>query len=189
MRDTSNLAAPSSAASPLDRSALERKALDYIGRYEAPASRITAVLRRMVEREARRQSIDREAALRMIDEVVADLVARGLIADHRYAGIRVRQLRDRGTGTSMIRQDLRARGVSATVVDDVLASETDPAAANLAAAIALARRRKLGPFRPAHAREENRMRDMAALARRGFDPELARRVIDAADISALEDEN
>lgn len=177
---------PSRSAPPLDRPALERKALDYIGRYEAPAARVTAVLRRMVEREARRQSIDREAARRMIDDVVADLVARGIIVDRRYAEIRARVLRGRGTATAMIRQDLRAHGISAAVVGEVLQGGPDESTANLAAAIAFARRRRLGPFRPAAARADNRLRDLGALGRRGFDPDTARRVVDAPDVAALE---
>lgn len=179
----------SSSPPALDRPALERKALDYIGRYEAPAARVASVLRRMVERAARRDSIDRDAARRLIDEVVADLVARGIVVDRRYAEIRARALRQRGTATAMIRQDLRARGVSAAVVGEVLQGGPDESAANLAAAIAFARRRRLGPFRPEAARAENRLRDLAALGRRGFDPDIARRVIDASDAAALEPED
>jgi regulatory protein len=188
MRKTS-AAAPPSPAPALDRSTFERKALDYVGRYEAPAARVAAVLRRMVEREARRQSIDRESARRLIEEVVADLVARGIIVDRRYAEIRLRALRQRGTASAMIRQDLRAHGVPAQVVDDVLQDEGGNDAANLAAAIALARRRRLGPFRPETARSDNRTRDLAALGRRGFDAEIARRVIDARNVDALEEES
>jgi regulatory protein len=169
----------------LDRPTLERKALDYVGRYEAPAARVTAVLRRMVEREARRHSIDRDAARAVIDEVVTDLVRREIIVDRRYAEIRARALRERGTASAMIRQDLRARGVTPAVIDEVMQSGPDATAANLAAAVALARRRRLGPFRPAGARAEHRMRDLAALARRGFDPDIARRVIDATDPADL----
>ena len=177
---------PSVDAPALDRQSLERKALDYVSRYEAPAARVAAVLRRTVDRAARRQSVDREAVQRMIEEIVAELVSREIVVDRRYAEIRVRALRARGTATSMIRQDLRARGVPATVVDDLLQNGPDQAAANFAAAVALARRRKLGPFRPEAARSEHRMRDLAALARRGFDSETARRVIDAMEISNLD---
>ncbi len=63
----------------------------------------------------------------------------------------------------------------------------DEANPDLAAAFTLARRRRLGPFRLA-AREENRQRDMAVLGRAGFSFEIARKIVEADDVAALEDE-
>ena len=51
------------------------------------------------------------------------------------------------------------------------------------AALALARRRRLGPFRPAADRAEHRTRDLAALARAGFNYDLARKVIDSQEVA------
>ena len=55
------------------------------------------------------------------------------------------------------------------------------------AAAALARRRRLGPFRPAKDRKDRRARDLAAMARAGFDYDLAKKVIDAASPDALDE--
>jgi regulatory protein len=49
---------------------------------------------------------------------------------------------------------------------------------DLAAALALAKRRRLGPFRSPGVRAANRMRDLAALGRAGFAYDIARQVID-----------
>jgi regulatory protein len=49
--------------------------------------------------------------------------------------------------------------------------------------VALARRRRLGPFRKAEARAEHRLRDLAAMARAGFAYALAEKVIDAEEIA------
>ena len=49
------------------------------------------------------------------------------------------------------------------------------------------RRRRLGPWRPEAARDGTRQRDIAAMARAGYYPDLARRVIDAVDVDALDD--
>ena len=51
----------------------------------------------------------------------------------------------------------------------------------LAAALTYARRRRIGPYRPAGDRAAARARDLAALSRQGFDYDVARRVIDADD--------
>ncbi|MCH8002677.1 MAG: RecX family transcriptional regulator, partial [Proteobacteria bacterium] len=57
-----------------------------------------------------------------------------------------------------------------------------------AAALAYARRRRLGPYRSPQARAAMREKDLAALGRRGFGYELARRVIETGDVSELEEE-
>ena len=53
--------------------------------------------------------------------------------------------------------------------------------------MALARRRRLGPFRAEAERADRRHRDLAAMARAGFALAVARKVIDAADVAALDD--
>jgi regulatory protein len=52
--------------------------------------------------------------------------------------------------------------------------------------VTLARRRRLGPYRPEADREARREKDLAALARAGFGYDIARTVIEASDIEALE---
>ena len=58
----------------------------------------------------------------------------------------------------------------------------------MAAAAALARRRRLGPFRRPGEREERRDKDLAALARVGFSYAVARRVIEAPSPEDLADD-
>ena len=78
----------------------------------------------------------------------------------------------------------RAEDIAAALA--VLRDQTaDP---DLAAAIAYARRRRIGPYRTRGDREERRERDLAALARQGFGYDIARRVIDAHDPEDLEEE-
>ncbi|HTH17687.1 MAG TPA: regulatory protein RecX, partial [Magnetospirillum sp.] len=57
---------------------------------------------------------------------------------------------------------------------------------DLAAAIRLAKKRRLGPFRLSD-RDEMRQKDLAALARAGFDFDTCRQVIEAESPEALED--
>ncbi len=58
--------------------------------------------------------------------------------------------------------------------------------AELSAALTLARRRRLGPWRPAETRDAMRAKDLGALARAGFSRAVAVEVVDAASIEALE---
>ena len=64
--------------------------------------------------------------------------------------------------------------------------DTDPKQREWQAAVALARRRRLGPFRQKD-RKEHRDRDLATMARGGFDYQLAKKVIDARDPDALDE--
>jgi regulatory protein len=58
---------------------------------------------------------------------------------------------------------------------------------DLAAAKALARRRRLGPWR-ATGRAEHRDRDLAVLGRAGFPYAIARRVVDAPSPDEIEED-
>ena len=130
---------------------------------------------------------DRAQGRALVDAVVARLRGAGLLDDAAYAETRAHTLHRRGVPPRLIRHRLLQKGVDDPVVAAAL--ETVTAAAGepeLSAAVNLARRRRLGPFRAA-ARAANRERDLAALARAGFTFEVARRVIEAASTDELEE--
>ena len=111
---------------------------------------------------------------------------RGLLDDGRFAEGRARSLLARGRPTVAIRAALRDHGVDAADAARAVAALREEAPQpDLAAALALARRRRLGPYRPADARASRRDKDLAVMARAGFSREIACRVIDAADPEAL----
>ncbi len=172
---------------PVDRAALERAALAYLERFAASAAQVRQVLLRRVERAARAGAADRATATRLVEAVVGELVRRRLIDDRLFAEARARTLHRQGRPKVAIARALAQRGVAR---DDIAAalealSELTPNM-DLAAAVALVRRRRLGPFRTAAERATRRHKDLAVLARAGFDLRTARRVVDAADPAALE---
>ena len=129
--------------------------------------------------------------LKTIDAIVAKFVAAGMIDDRAFAQTKARALHRRGSSTRLTRQKLSLAGVDSRTLDSAMAGldqelDTDPAQREWQAAVALARRRRIGPFRQ-KAREEHRDRDLAAMARGGFEYQLARRVIDATDPDALDE--
>ena len=122
-----------------------------------------------------------------VDAVIARLAGLGYLDDGAYAETKARALHRRGGSLRTIRATLSAKGVdgetAAGALDSLAETTADP---DRAAAIALARRRRLGPFRPDPAkRAESRLKDLAALGRAGFAWEICRAVIDAATIDAL----
>lgn len=160
---------------------LENAGLHYLARYAASAEQVRRVLMRRVDRAARAHpDLDRETAAGWIAALVERWRAAGLLDDATFAEAKVRSLRRRGASGRRIRDALSAKGVDRDTIDAAVA-QADPtdAPAELEAARRLAKRRRIGPFRPADARAENRMRDLAALARAGFARDVAVRVIDA----------
>ncbi len=168
---------------------LEKAAFSYLARYAAPAAHLARLLRARVERSARVHGTDPQAGRQAVEALIRRLVERGLLDDASYARARVASLFRRGESLLAIRRRLAAKGVGRDDIAPALAALSDEVAEpDLAAALTLARRRRLGPFRPAAERAERRERDLAALSRRGFDFETARRVVDATDLAELEAE-
>lgn len=160
---------------------LENAALYYLQRFATSAEALRRVLMRRVERSAHTHGTDREAGAALVAALVARYRAAGLLDDRAYAGGRAETLHRRGVPTSGIRARLRRKGVGDDDIAAALASLDDAVAADTdaAAAVNLARRRRLGPFRAAAERTAKRDKDLASLARAGFSWDLARRIVDA----------
>jgi regulatory protein len=143
-----------------DAAALEAAAFHYLGRYASSVENLRRVLARKTE--------DRSA----IEAVVAKCVRLGLVDDRSYAAGRSASLARAGASRRAIAERLRAKGVDAEAIRGALEGKSD-----LAAASALARRRRLGPYRPEAQRAAFREKDLAALARAGFPLDVAREVL------------
>jgi regulatory protein len=169
---------------------LERAALHHLERYATSSENLRRVLARKVWKAARLSeeegAVDEEQAAAWIEEVVARLQRAGALNDRAYAEGRVVSLRRQGESTRGIAMKLSAKGVPRETVEAALDLD-EPENDDVAAAVAYARRRRLGPWRKAEEREERHDRDMAALARKGYGLELCRKVIEAPDIEAAED--
>ena len=159
-----------------DRARLRRAALAYLARYAAPAAHVRRILRRRLERGAARGAEIR-AGEEDIDAVLTDLARMGLIDDRAWAEAQAHTLRRRGASARGVAARLSSKGVPRAEIERILAGDDE--AADETAAWALARRRRLGPWRDPAGRAARREKDLAAMARAGFGLELARRVVDA----------
>ena len=168
---------------------LENVALWYLQRFAASADSLRRVLLRRVDKSARAHDTDREEGAAFVEDIVARFRASGLLDDRVYAEGRARSLHRRGLSVRGIRARLRAKGVGIEDIEAALAAlREDTPQPDLAAAIAYAGRRRIGPYRRSGDREAMRERDLAALARQGFDYDTARRVIEAGSTEELEAE-
>ena len=166
---------------------LEAAALHYLRRFASSTDNFRRVMMRKVEHSARAHGIDREAGAAIVEALIARFADSGLLDESTYAVGRTLSLYRRGASPRATRAALLAKGVSNDIVEMALASLAGEAAEpELAAAVALARRRRLGPYGAADRRQARREKDLAALARAGFDYGVARTVIDAPSAAALE---
>ena len=165
---------------------LESAALHYLERFASSAENLRQVLMRRVYRSARLHDIDPEQAAGWVDGIVERYARSGLLDDRRYAENLAHSLSRRGVATRAIRARLMQKGVASVEIDHAIAALSEETGdADLTAALALIRRRRLGPHRDPDTRDDFRNKDLAALARAGFSCDLARRVIEAEDPNAL----
>ena len=173
---------------------LRGSALHYLQRYASSSDHLRRLLLAKVTRSARAHGTDAGEGAAAVEALIAELLGAGLLDDARYATERARILHRRGASARAIRAGLMAKGIAAGDIDRALVDLREEAAEpELAAALAYARRRRLGPYRKDGARagpddRDRRDKDLAALGRRGFGYGLARRVIETEDLAELEEE-
>ncbi len=174
---------------PLTAETLNKAALHYLERYANSAEGLRRVLLRRVDKAARENRCEPDAATVWVDEIIARFLRAGLIDDRTYAAGRTASLRRQGESARRIALKLREKGVDGEIVQTALTEEDgeDADAAEFAAACRFARRRRLGPMREGEQRRERHERDLAALARAGFTLDTARRVLALEDADALID--
>jgi regulatory protein len=178
-------------ARPITAKYLQNAAAFYLERYASSAEGLRRVLRRRVRKAEMLEAPVMENVEQAIEAVVQKFVSAGLLDDKAFAETKARALHRRGTSGRRTRQRLQAAGVDAEIVDKAMAGlddelGVDPAQREWRAVVAFARRRRLGPYR-AKDRETHRARDLASLARAGFAYDLARKVIDATSVDALDE--
>ncbi len=160
---------------------LRNSGLAYLRRYPATSGRFRAVMRRKIARSLSHHGGDPEEAAALLDKLVGQLTEAGALDDRRFIEARVEELWRRGASRRGIRAKLAQQVAAPELVDEALAAlAREHSEPELTAAVALARRRRLGPFRAsADERTEHRQKDLGALARAGFSWSIASQVIDA----------
>ncbi len=163
---------------PMDLAWLEERALRYVARWESSAASVARILERKILERCERTGESPDLVLEMIPALVAQLIERGYVDDRRFAAGTLERQRRRGGSTAQIRARLAAKGISESLLDELLARE-DPEV-EIRAAWKLARRRRLGPYcdDPAE-RRQSRDRQIGVLCRQGFEHETALAIVDA----------
>jgi regulatory protein len=172
---------------------LREAALLHLARFAATQAGLTRVLERRIDRWARAAEAEGQpreqiaaaaaAARAAAAEVAAAMVQAGAVDDAAFAASRARRLARSGRSRRAIAAHLAGKGVDAGTAAAALPEGEE---AELDAALAYCRRRRIGPFARAAEDAEARRRSLAALARGGFGHGVARRALEM-DPAAAED--
>jgi regulatory protein len=158
---------------PLTRRKLEDLALAYLNRFDCTAKKLEQYLR------GRARKLGGGAdALGLIAETIERYQASGMLDDARFARNFAAQLTARGKSTRAIAQKLAVRGVPSELSSELLSArkQADPGA-ELEAARAYVRKRRLGHYRSDEKRDAMRHKDLASLARQGFSFDIAKKAL------------
>ena len=162
---------------PLDPVRLNELALSYVARFATSAAKLEAYLRRKL----RERGWEGEGEV-PVAETVQRMVAAGYVDDAVYARAKSGSLLRRGYGQRRVEQALGQAGIAEAVRGEVRAG----AGEQRRAALAMARKRRFGPFGAELPEREQREKQLAALLRAGHPLDSARVLVNAQSVDAAE---
>jgi len=162
---------------PLTAGKLDELALAYVARFATSAKKVEQYLVRKLRE--RGWDGERPADPRAIVDRFVEL---GYIDDEAWARAKSGGLLRRGYGTRRVDQTLTAAGIAEEVRAEVRAGEGEARQA----ALALASRRRFGPWGDGAGDRDRREKQIAAMLRAGHGFDAARAVIGAASVADAE---
>jgi regulatory protein len=162
---------------PLDGARLQELALAYVARYATSRAKLETYLGRKLRE--RGWEGPGEPPVESISERFCEA---GYVDDAAFARARTGSLLRRGYGVRRVGQALAAAGIGEDLREELRPGEAE----QREAALALARRRRFGPFGSAPLDQALRQKQLAAMTRAGHSFDLARALVDATDIASAE---
>ena len=159
---------PRRVVPPLDAAALDRLALRYVERFATTRGRLAAYLTRKI----RERGWDGDPADPVA--VAERMAALGYVDDRAFAEARGTALARRGFGARRVTADWRAAGIGE---EDAGALAPEVEARAVEAALAFARRKRIGPYGTGEVDRDLRHKHLAAMLRAGHGMDLARRIV------------
>lgn len=157
---------------------LEELALAYVARFATTQAKLRAYLRRKVlERGWEGDGSP------PIEELVSRYAERGYVNDAAWARMKTGSLLRRGYGARKIGEALGQAGIG----EDLRSDMRPPDSEQRRAALALAKRRRFGPFSVQPYDRSMREKQIAAMLRAGHPLDIARRIVDASDPETAEE--
>ena len=134
-------------------------------------------MRQYLARKLRERGWAESAPPPELEQLVSEFARLGYVDDDSFAANRAASLLRRGYGEKRINSALRQAGIAAGKAEFVAQMDRDSARS---AALAFARRRRLGPFGPPLPDAKARTRAVAAFVRAGQSFEIVREILAVA---------
>ena len=157
---------------------LKNIGLYYLKRFESSVENLRSVLQKRVNQYAKENpDFNKQEAYQWVEDVLTEFEKLHYLDDKRFTEIKVRSYLAAGKPARYIQNKLREKGIANAQIEDML---DDFGYNPQEMALKLAKRKKIGPFRPdEESRKINRQKDMAALIRAGFDYDVVAEIIGA----------
>jgi regulatory protein len=163
---------------PLDSARLEELALAYVARFSTTATKLERYLRRKLRERGWEGEFEPD-----LGPLVVRYVELGYIDDEAFARARSGSLVRQGYGLRRVRQALGEAGIAEELRERVHPGERE----TRRAALALARRRRFGPFGSETPDKPLREKQIAAMLRAGHPLDNARQIVNAASVTEAEE--
>lgn len=160
---------------PLKAARLEELALAYVARFATSAAKLAQYLRRKLRERGWEGDGDPPVAA-----LVERMVAAGYVDDAAFARAKSGILLRRGYGARRVDQALNAAGIGEAERSEVRAGQ----AVQRGAALAMARKRRFGPFGASDPDRAIREKQLAAMLRAGHPLDSARFLVNSPSIEA-----
>jgi regulatory protein len=162
----------------LDPATFRALAVHYVGRYATTQAR----LKQYLERKLRERGWDDSLPRPDLPEMVSEFARLGYVDDDLFASARVSSLLKRGYGANRLNVALRHAGISA---EKAASAARIDAGSAYRAAIAFARRKRLGPFGPQIEDAKVRNRAVAAFVRAGHSYEIVLKILELSSVDEI----
>ena len=153
-------------------------AYSYLEKYSPSIQQLKTYLFKKLIKISQKKSSKKEAMI-LIDSVISTLLDQKLLSDKYYAETKSKTFLKRGYSLNKIRYNLIKKGIDEKYIKESISkikeNEADP---DFFSAIKICKKRRIGPARS----EDNRIlfykKDISILARKGFDFETSKKVMD-----------
>ena len=155
---------------------LKNIGLFYLKRFESSVENLRNVLHKRINSYARENpEFNKNEAYQWVEDILIEFERLHYLDDNRFAEVKIRSYLNAGKPARYIRQKLREKGIDEHKISAILSEqEYNP----LEMALKLAKRKKIGPYRPQEQRREFKQKDMGTLVRAGFDYDTVCEVLD-----------
>lgn len=162
---------------------LERAAMHYLARFSSSSANLRLILERKVWRRVNLGAEKPDEVEQWLDDVLSKCARMGLVDDSEYALMRAKNFHKKGRGISVIKAELRHKGINEEIIHKTIELINPDGDADYNAALHLARKKKLGKFALKQANNADdakklRQKHLGVLARAGFSFQIAQEVLD-----------